>query len=116
MPEATEELSIADVLIHYGATSVPEGVGWKSMRCPFHADSVASGRVNVDLNAYKCHGCKMSGDAIKLIEINESLGYGDAIEFARSILGKGVEDVSRSVPGKTKRRPMGSEKWKKILG
>ena len=115
MTNEDEELSIADVLIHYGATRVPEGSGWKTMRCPFHSDKVASGRVNVSLNAYKCHGCSVSGDAIKIIEDQENLGYGDAIEFSGQVLGKGITDIPQSIHRSKQRRPLGSDKWKSIL-
>lgn len=117
MPEEATELSITDVLIHYKATSVPYGAGWKTMRCPFHHDKVASGRVNVGLDAYKCHGCKVSGNsALKVIQNVEHLNEGDAIEFARQILGKSVTNVPQPISGQKKRRPLGSEKWKEILG
>ena len=110
------ELSIADVLRHYGATKIPEGAGWRPMRCPFHGDAHASARVNVELGAFKCHGCLMSGDALKLISLNENIKRGEAIGFARTALGATVPDLPRSVHGKGKRRPLGREKWKEILG
>ena len=109
------ELTVADVLRHYGATTVPEGTGWRSMRCPFHGDVHASGRVNTTLNAYKCHGCDMSGDALKLIERKEELSYGDAIEFTRKVLGKGCQNISSPAHDKPKIRPLGNRRWKSIL-
>lgn len=109
------ELNIADVLRHYGATTVPEGVGWHSMKCPFHGDSHASGRVNVELGAFKCHGCPVSGDAIKIIRQQENLSYGDAIEFAGKVLGTSVTSVSRATDKPKQRKPLGRNKWKSIL-
>ena len=108
-------LGIAAVLRHYGATSIPEGSGWHTMRCPFHGDSHASGRVNVELGGFKCNACPVRGDAIKLIELQEKMSYGDACEFARSVLGQSVEGISRSAPKPAKRRALGREKWKAIL-
>lgn len=113
--EDKPELDIADVLNYYGAKTVPTGVGWHSVNCPFHGDTHASGRVNVELGAYKCHGCGMSGDAIKLIEDKEGIGFKEACEFARSVLGQSVTPVQRTVSKQAKRRPLGREKWKSIL-
>jgi hypothetical protein len=110
------ELTMADVLRHYGATKVPTGTGWKDVNCPFHGDSHASGRVNVDLGAYKCHGCQMSAKSPeRLIAKAEHLTEGEAIEFARSVLGKSIGDLPESVPKSKQRRPLGREKWKSIL-
>ena len=114
--ESLPELSIADVLRHYGAAKVPEGAGWRPMRCPFHGDAHASARVNVELGAFKCHGCPMSGDALKLISLSEGIKRGEAIGFARKTFGASVSYVSQPVHGKGKRRPLGREKWKEILG
>ena len=115
MPEPAEELRIADVLRHYGALTVPEGVGWRSMNCPFHGDSHASGRVNVELGAFKCHGCDMSGDAIKLIRLKEDLDYGEAVEFSGKVLGKSHEGISRATDKQKQRKPLGRDRWKTIL-
>jgi len=117
MPEGTEpELSIADVLRHYGAEVVPESAAWRSMKCPFHEDRTASGRVNTELNAYKCLGCPFAGSPLSLIKRKEKLGsYDEATEFARTVLGKSVSRVQRTVSKSVKRRPLGREKWAGIL-
>ena len=86
------------------------------MKCPFHGDAHASARVNVELGAFKCNACPMSGDALKLISLNEGIKRGEAIGFARTTLGATVTDLPRSVHGKRKRRPLGREVWKDILG
>lgn len=108
-------ISIAAVLRHYGARSVPEGAGWRDINCPFHSDAHASARVNTELGAFKCHGCGMSGDAIKLIRLKEQKGYAEAIEFAGSVLGESVENLPRTASKQKQRRPLGREKWKSIL-
>lgn len=92
-----EPLNILDVLAHYGAnTSRISMVGWKSIKCPFHGDSTASASVNVDLGAFKCHTCGMTGDAIKLIREQEKIGYDEAVEFSRQVLGKSHESIPRT--------------------
>lgn len=109
------ELNIADVLRYYGATTVPEGTGWKAMKCPFHSDGVRSASINVDRNLFKCHGCPFAGDPIDLIKRKEQLNYGDAIEYATKVLGARIESVSRADDKPVKRRPLGRERWKGLL-
>lgn len=109
------ELTIDDVLRHYGARKVPAGVGWHSMKCPFHGDKHASARVNVDRNAFTCLACGMSGDALKIISLKENISRDEAIEFTRKVLGQSVSDIQRSASKQGKRRALGREKWKGIL-
>jgi hypothetical protein len=115
MPEPTEGLNVADVLRYYGATTVPEGVGWKSVKCPFHNDGVKSGSIHVERNLYNCHACPYAGSPLSLIKRKEDIGEAEAIEFARSVLGQSVENISRTVHKQQKRRPLGRERWKDIL-
>lgn len=108
-------LSVADILRYYGATSVPEGIGWKSMKCPFHDDGVKSGSVHVERNLYNCHACPYAGDPLNLIKRKENLGEAEAIEFAGQVFGQGISPVSRTVHKQPKRRPLGRERWKDLL-
>jgi|SRR4249920_456343 len=119
--EAKPELTIVTVLNYYQRKAdmpehVPEGIGWHSMRCPFHEDSTASGGVNTGVNAYTCHACPFAGSPISLIMRAEKLGKEQAIEFAGQILGASVSRVQRSVSKPGQRRPLGRERWKSILG
>ena len=112
------ELTIAEVLRHYGAERIPTGVGWKSMRCPFkvyHQDSRASAAVNHDKNRFRCHACGTSGDPIDIFRRLEGLTFKEACGQAREIFGTSVEAVPSSVPRQGKRRPLGNERWKDIL-
>ena len=118
--EPADELTIATVLMHYGQGDVriPSGFGWKSMRCPFkqyHNDGRASASVNRTKNKFRCHACGTAGDPIDIIRKLEGMNYREACEQARAIFGTSVSTVSRTVPRSTKRRPMGSERWKDIL-
>lgn len=111
------ELEIGPVLIHYGATSLPGGVGWRTMRCPFpeHNDRNSSARVNLELGGFICLACGISGDAIKIIRDREGLNFADATKFAREVFGASVETVSSGVQRSKKRKPIGRHKWKEIL-
>ncbi|SRR6266446_5747101 len=111
---------IVTVLLYYGAKDRINQLAssrWQTINCPFHDDSHASARINVDLNAFKCNACPMSGDAVTLIQKKEGIDREKACEFARSVFGQSFENVSQPVPlrGKNKRRPLGNERWKKIL-
>jgi DNA primase len=109
-------LSIVTVLEHYGASlSGTPSAGWHPLRCPFHDDHMASAGVNIQLNGFRCHACDISGDAIKVIEMQEHMNYGEAVDFARKVLGASIETISRPVPKRRKRRKLGRERWKKIL-
>jgi len=114
--EAKPELDIATVLRHYGADTVPEGIGWHTIKCPFHEDSTNSAGVNTGVNAFTCHACPYSGGPISLIMRKESIGKVEAIEFARQVLGTSVSHIQRSVSKSSQRRPLGRERWKGILG
>lgn len=117
-PPESDELTIESVLLHYGATKIPSGYGWKSMRCPFkqfHKDSRASAAVNHGTNKFRCHACGTAGDPIDIIRKLEGLSFKEAIGQAREIFGASVKTVSPSVPKRRKRRALGSERWKDIL-
>ena len=47
----------------------PNSEGWAKINCPFHADTVASGALNVDTKRFKCFACNHSGDVIDVIAI-----------------------------------------------
>lgn len=107
MSEETPQVDIVTVLLHYGATERIDQLAttWRPIKCPFHDDKMASGSINVALGAYKCHACQMSGDGIKIIELQEGIGYGEAIEFARKVLGQSVTNVPHTTEKRSSRKP-----------
>jgi DNA primase len=110
-------LNIGPVLIHYGARSLPGGVGWRTMRCPFpeHNDSQSSARVNIELGGFICLACGISGDAIKIIRDREGLSFGESIEFARKVFGASVSTISPGVRKSEKRKRIGRHKWSEVF-
>ena len=86
---------LAKLLEHYGAdlTRVRE-YGWNAIRCPFHADKLASGSVNLDKGVYVCHGCEVKGSAINIIMKQEGLSWSEACNWAASVLGERLDGVS----------------------
>lgn len=118
-PDDSNELTIATVLRHYGATRIPQGVGWKSMKCPFtqfHTDSRASASVNIGTNHFRCHACGTAGDPIDIIKKLEHMNYREACEQAARVFGTSHTEISRSVPRHFKRPAASSDSWKEILG
>ena len=71
---------IEDLLYAYGWTGRLTGWGeWKRTRCPFHDDRSPSASVNLDVNAFKCWGCGITGDTITLLMELEGLDKDAAI-------------------------------------
>jgi len=105
---------IEKVLEHYGADlHRTHGTGWRPIKCPFHDDRMASGSVNLDKGAFRCHACGVKGDAIGLIKTQEGIGYVDALRFAEDSLGAVVGDISRAARGSApKRQP---SRWREKL-
>ena len=102
---------ISEVLEHYGAdlSHVPEH-GWRSIKCPFHDDTHASARVNLEKGGFACLACAIKGDAIKLIEEREGLDYPGAIGWAQEVLGQSGGHLPRAAPRKREK-----SKWRQQL-
>lgn len=113
------ELTIEQVLRHYGAKDIPQGSGWKSMRCPFtqfHDDSNPSAAVNHGKNKFRCHACGTAGDPFDIIQTMEGMTFRESVEQAREVFGASGPPISQAVPRSGKRKPLGNERWKDILG
>jgi DNA primase len=118
-PDDSNELTIAAVLRHYGASRIPQGAGWKSMKCPFtqfHTDSRASASVNNGTNHFRCHACGTAGDPIDIIRKLEHMNYREACEQAARVFGTSHTSVSRGIPRHFKRPAASGDSWKEILG
>src|SRR5689334_25028635 len=60
-------------------------------RCPFHADSTPSFKVDGRRGRYHCFGCGAHGDAIDFLAAVERLDLTGAIRRARDLAGGTVE-------------------------
>lgn len=97
-------LDIARVLDHCGADYVPDGYGWRKMRCPFHDDREASAAVNVDAGAFTCHACGVRGDGYSLIR--HHLGVDDwrtVLAAAEGFVSEGAVVPVGEVSGRRRR-------------
>ena len=72
------------------------------MLCPFHEERNPSAAVNHTLNGFICHGCGVSGDAIKIIREHWGKTYPEAIEFAKE-LGAGDQEEGEQQVRKSRR-------------
>jgi DNA primase len=87
-----EEVSILDVLGHYGAETwkaTYHGHGWVAINCPLCHDTNGSASVNVSTGYFNCHQCDAprdgrAGDIIDVVQYEEHLSVEEAIEWIRS--------------------------------
>jgi DNA primase len=54
------------------------GSSYKGL-CPFHAEKTPSFNVNRDRGFFHCFGCGAGGDVFKFIELQEKVGFADAV-------------------------------------
>lgn len=83
--------SIAAILKHYGASKVPEGRGWRKMRCPFHDDTHASAGVNHEAESFNCFTCDIAGNFFVIIMKIERVEFSEAKSRAEEIVGTSLE-------------------------
>ena len=51
--------------------------------CPFHSEKTPSFHVNRDKGFFHCFGCGVGGDVFKFLELQEKLGFVDAVKHSR---------------------------------
>src|SRR5512139_573644 len=85
---------IGPILESFGGQPVAEGLGWKSYRCPFHADRDASASVNTQKQVFNCHAADCpKGNAVQVLMQWEQLNYREAVERAETISGASLAGV-----------------------
>jgi len=55
------------------------GASYKGL-CPFHSEKTPSFTVNPDKGFFHCFGCGASGDVFKFVELQESVGFVEAVK------------------------------------
>ena len=56
------------------------GATWKGL-CPFHGEKTPSFHVNPDKGFFYCFGCQAGGDVFKFVELQEKVGFQDAVRL-----------------------------------
>ena len=62
------------------------GATYKGL-CPFHSEKTPSFHVNRDKGFFHCFGCGVGGDVFKFLELQEKLGFQDAVRHLAAKFG-----------------------------
>jgi DNA primase len=82
------------------------GNTWKGL-CPFHGEKTPSFHVNPDKGFFYCFGCQAGGDVFKFVELQEKVGFQDAVRILAQKVGMtvpeptGADDRADSVERET---------------
>ena len=68
------------------------GATWKGL-CPFHGEKTPSFHVNGDKGFFHCFGCGVGGDVIKFVELNDNIGFQDAVRLLAARAGLTVPEA-----------------------
>jgi DNA primase len=67
------------------------GQSYKGL-CPFHSEKTPSFTVNRDKGFFHCFGCGAGGDVVKFLELQEKLGFQDAVRHLAQKFGLKVPE------------------------
>ena len=62
------------------------GATYKGL-CPFHSEKTPSFHVNRDKGFFHCFGCSVGGDVFKFLELQEKMGFQDAVRHLAAKVG-----------------------------
>jgi DNA primase len=68
------------------------GATYKGL-CPFHSEKSPSFHVNRDKGFFHCFGCGVGGDVFKFLELQEKLGFVDAVKHLAAKFGMPLPGV-----------------------
>jgi DNA primase len=69
------------------------GTTWKGL-CPFHGEKTPSFHVNPEKGFFYCFGCQAGGDVFKFVELQEKVGFQDAVRVIAHKFGMTVPETS----------------------
>src|SRR5215212_1367618 len=67
------------------------GATYKGL-CPFHSEKTPSFHVNRDKGFFHCFGCGAGGDVFKFLELQDKLGFQDAVRHLAGKFGLAIPD------------------------
>src|SRR3954470_6604430 len=79
-----QEADFLVVLKHYGIAAQGQGVQ-RVCRCPFHADTKPSLKVNLGRKIFQCFGCGAKGNIIEFVRLKEGLDNDEVRAAARKL-------------------------------
>jgi DNA primase len=68
--------------------------------CPFHGEKTPSFNVNRDRGFFHCFGCGVGGDVFKFIELQEKVGFTDAVRQLAQRFGIPVPELDSNEAGR----------------
>jgi len=68
------------------------GTSYKGL-CPFHGEKTPSFHVNREKGFFHCFGCGAGGDVIKFVEMQEKMGFADAVRLLARKFGLTVPET-----------------------
>src|SRR3954471_24354614 len=71
------------------------GATYKGL-CPFHSEKTPSFHVNRDKGFFHCFGCSVGGDVFKFLELQEKMGFQDAVRHLASKFGIPIPEQAGS--------------------
>jgi DNA primase len=75
------------------------GTAYKGL-CPFHGEKTPSFNVNRDRGFFHCFGCGVGGDVFKFIELQEKVGFSDAVRQLAQRFGIPVPELEANEAGR----------------
>ena len=66
--------------------------------CPFHGEKTPSFQVDPEKAFFYCFGCQRGGDVFKFIELQESLGFADAVRMLAQKAGMAIPEATDEDP------------------
>ncbi len=75
------------------------GANYKGL-CPFHGEKSPSFSVNRDRGFFHCFGCGRGGDVFKFIELQESVGFTDAVRQLAARFGIPIPELESTDEGR----------------
>lgn len=71
------------------------GATYKGL-CPFHGEKTPSFHVNRDKGFFHCFGCGVGGDVVKFLELQEKIGFQDAIKQLAQRFGVALPELEQT--------------------
>ena len=68
--------------------------------CPFHGEKTPSFNVNRDRGFFHCFGCGVGGDVFKFIELQEKVGFTDAVRQLAQRFGIPIPELEATEAGR----------------
>jgi DNA primase len=72
------------------------GTSYKGL-CPFHGEKTPSFHVNREKGFFHCFGCGVGGDVIKFVELQEKVGFTDAVRLLARKFGMTVPETGPDI-------------------